>query len=219
MTGVQAKWRISDCNIPGVIAGICLCVLPFLGFWWAVRFGDGAFALEVSPFTLGMSGFGQAFFSPLIAAVNTAVLIAIIFFGALLTVGSVLRCRSDLREFSDDLVRMSARKPVWLVLAFLVTITIAGLAMEYSLQQSGIEIALPVIMGEAVGTLTASGVVVQVPVSLSLSRPFWYAVVFAIIAAYAGLYQKRPTEGTSDTGRENEPGDAAPPAPSGDPEV
>lgn len=219
MTGEQAEWRVQDCNIPGVIAGLFLCVLPFLGFWWAVRFGDGAFALEVSPFTLGMYGFGQEFFSPLIAAVNTAVVIAIVLFGALLVAGSVLRCSPQYREQSDRLVGISARKPVWLVLAFLVTITIAGFAMEYSLQQTGIEVDLPVIMGEAVGILTASGIVVQVPVSLALSQTFWYAVVFAIIAAYAGLYQKRETDGARDVGGEDESGDAAPPAPAGDPEA
>lgn len=219
MTGVQAEWRISDCNIPGVIAGICLLVLPFLGFWWSVRFGDGAFVLEVSPFTLGMHGFGQAFFSPLIAAVNTAVVIAVVFFGALLIAGSVLRCNPAYRDQSDQLVGMSARKPVWLVLAFLVTITIAGFAMEYSLQQSGIDIALPVIIGEAVGTRAASGVVVQVPVTFSLSQSFWYAVVFAIIAAYAGLYQKRETDGAPDADEEDESGDASPPAPPDVPET
>ena len=200
MTEANVKWTIADCNIPGVVAGICLMALPFLGAWWSVRFGDGAFSLEVSPFTLGMSGFGQEFFSPLIAAVNTAVLISIVFFGALLLTGSVLRCSPQYRELSERLVVMSARKPVWLVLAFLVTITIAGFAMDYSLHESGIDIALPVIMGGAVGALTASGVIVQSPVSLSLSRPFWYAVVFAVIAAYAGLYQKRRYVGASDGG-------------------
>ena len=46
MTNSGKEWTVADCNIPGLIAGICLIILPFLGFWWSVRFGDGAFALE-----------------------------------------------------------------------------------------------------------------------------------------------------------------------------
>lgn len=112
MTDTGKEWTAADCNIPGVVAGICLIALPFLGFWWSVRFGNGAFALEVSPFELGMSGFGQEFFSPLMAAVNLAIIISIVFFGALLLVGSVLRCSREYRELSDRLVGMAAKKTV-----------------------------------------------------------------------------------------------------------
>ncbi|WFN34143.1 hypothetical protein L1S32_09845 [Methanogenium sp. S4BF] len=196
MTDTGKEWTAADCNIPGVVAGICLIALPFLGFWWSVRFGNGAFALEVSPFELGMSGFGQEFFSPLMAAVNLAIIISIVFFGALLLVGSVLRCSREYRELSDRLVGMAAKKPLWLVLLFLISIVIGGFGIEYSLRESGIAISLPVIVGDAVGTITASGITVQIPVSLSLNTPFWYAVVFAIIAVYAGIYQKRRYSGS-----------------------
>ncbi len=50
MTDTGKEWTVADCNIPpGLVAGICLIALPFLGYWWSVRFGDGAFALDVSP--------------------------------------------------------------------------------------------------------------------------------------------------------------------------
>ena len=92
---------------------------------------------------------------------------------------------------SDQLVGMASKKPLWLVLLFIISIGIAGLGIEYSLRESGITISMPVIAGDTVGTIMASGTTVQIPVSLSLNTPFWYAVVFAIIAAYAGIYQKR----------------------------
>lgn len=82
------------------------------------------------------------------------------------------------------------------MLLFLISIVIGGFGIEYSLRESGIAISLPVIVGDAVGTITASGITVQIPVSLSLNTPFWYAVVFAIIAVYAGIYQKRRYSGS-----------------------
>ncbi len=191
MTDTGKEWTATDCNIPGLIAGICLIVLPFLGFWWSVRFGDGAFSLEVSPFELGMYGFGKEFYSPLITAVNTTIIITIVFFGALLFVGSILRCSRQYRQQSGQLIGMAANKPLWLVVVFVVSAVISGFGIEYTLRETGISISLPVIAGDAVGTITASGTTVQIPVSLSLNAAFWYAVVFAIIGAYAGIYQKR----------------------------
>lgn len=196
MTNSGKEWTVADCNIPGLIAGICLIILPFLGFWWSVRFGDGAFALEVSPFELGMYGFGKEFFSPLITAVNTAIIIMIVFFGALLFVGSILRCSRQYRQQSDQLVGMAANKPLWLVVIFVVSAVISGFGIEYTLRETGVSISLPVIAGDAVGTITASGTTVQIPVSLSLNAAFWYAVVFAIIGAYARIYQKRRDYGS-----------------------
>ena len=195
MTDSAKEWTASDCNIPGLVAGICLIALPFLGYWWSVRFGDGAFAVEVSPFTLGMYGFGKEFFSPILTAVNTAIVISIVFFGALLVVGSVLRCSRQYRQQSDQLVWIAAKKPLWLVVFFIISIVISGFGIEYSLRESGIAVNLPVIVGDAVGSITASGITVQIPISLSLNTAFWYAVVFAIIAVYAGIYQKRRYNG------------------------
>lgn len=210
MTGNVQDWRVANCNIPGVVGGIGLMALPFLGYWWSVRFGTGAFTMEVSPFMLGMYGFGQEFFSPMIAAVNTAIIIIIVFFGALLLVGSVLRCNRQYRQLSEQLVGMTARKPIWLVVLFVVMIIIAGFGIEYSLQETGIEISMPMIVGNAVGTITASGTTVQMPVSLSLNSAFWYALVFGIIAAYAGIYQKRRYYGESEEDTTEVPaGDAA----------
>ena len=191
MTDSAKEWTASDCNIPGLVAGICLIALPFLGYWWSVRFGDGAFAVEVSPFTLGMYGFGKEFFSPILTAGNTAIVISIVFFGALLVVGSVLRCSRQYRQQSDQLVGIAAKKPLWLVAFFIISIVISGFGIEYSLRESGIAVNLPVIAGDAVGSITASGTTVQIPISLSLNAAFWYAVVFAVIAGYAGIYQKR----------------------------
>ena len=191
MAPPEKEWTVADCNIPGLVAGIGLIALPFLGYWWSVRFGDGAFAMEGSPFTLGMFGFGKEFFSPLITALNTAVIISTVFFGALLFVGSILRCSRQYRQQSDRLVRMVANKPFWLVVLFVISIAISGFGIESSLRETGFSVSLPVIIGDAVGTLTASGTTVQIPVSLSLNSAFWYAVVFAIIAAFSGIYQKR----------------------------
>ena len=205
MTNSGKEWTVADCNIPGLIAGICLIILPFLGFWWSVRFGDGAFALEVSPFELGMYGFGKEFFSPLITAVNTAIIIMIVFFGALLFVGSILRCSRQYRQQSDQLVGMAANKPLWLVVIFVVSAVISGFGIEYTLRETGVSISLPVIAGDAVGTITASGTTVQIPVSLSLNAALWYAVVFAIIGAYAGIYQKRRYYGSPEEVPEPDP--------------
>ena len=152
------KWTAADSNILGLITGICLIILPFPGSWWSVQFGDGAFAMEFSPFTLGMYGFGKEFFSPLITAVNTAIIIIFVFFGAFLLIGSVLRCSRQYRQLSDQLVGITAGKPIWLVVFYnLIVISVFGI--EYSLRETGVSISLPVIAGDTMGSIASSGTI------------------------------------------------------------
>ncbi|MHC1623259.1 MAG: hypothetical protein ACXQTR_01555 [Candidatus Methanospirareceae archaeon] len=58
-------WR--RVNWPGIIAGLLIIVLPFLGRWWRFTLGTDALVMAISPFGIDVSIFGEpAIISPLV---------------------------------------------------------------------------------------------------------------------------------------------------------
>jgi hypothetical protein len=55
---------------------------------------------------------------------------------------------------------------------FGISLVVAGFVIAYSLCQSGIVFLLPVIVGDAVGIITASGTSVQILFSFFPNTPF-----------------------------------------------
>lgn len=196
MTEQAGEWNLGDINIPGVLGGLLIFTLPFMGAWWQVRFGTTAFALDLSPFAVATSQYGTPIASPVLSVVSLAFMILILYFGALLVAGAVLRANPQYHTLSDWLVRWSARKPVYLIIFFVLSLVVTSLAMDYTLGQSGIAIDLPILIGEATGTISVSGLAVRIPATMVLTMAFWYAVVVAIVAALAEPYQfRRPRTG------------------------
>jgi len=191
MTEQDGEWNLRDINLPGFIGGLLIFALPFMGAWWKVRFGTTAFALDLSPFGVATSQYGTPIASPVLSVVSLAFMILILYFAALLVAGSVLRANPKYRTLSDWLVRWAARKPAYLIIFFVLSLVITSLAMEYTLLQSGIAINLPIIIGEATGTISVSGLAVRIPATMELTMAFGYAVIIAIIAFLAEPCQAR----------------------------
>ncbi len=197
MTDQNGEWNLRDINIPGLVGGLLIFALPFMGAWWQVRFGTTAFALDLSPFAVETSQYGIPIASPVLGAVSLAFTILILYFAVLLVAGSVLRANEEYRTLSDWLVRWSARKPVYLLIFFVLSLVLTGLAMDYTLAQAGIAIDLPILIGEATGTISVSGLAVRIPATMGLTMAFFFAVIFAVLAALAEPYQaRRPKEDT-----------------------
>ncbi len=189
MSEQNGEWNLRDINIPGLIGGMLIFALPFMGAWWQVRFGTTAFALDLSPFGVATSQYGIPIASPVLSAVSLAFTILILYFAALLVAGSVLSANPEYRTLSDWLVRWSARKPAYLIIFFVLSLVVTGLAMDYTLAQAGIAIDLPILIGEAAGSISVSGLAVRIPATMGLTMAFFFAVIFAVIAALAEPYQ------------------------------
>ncbi|HDQ08295.1 MAG TPA: hypothetical protein ENN44_05900 [Methanoculleus sp.] len=191
MTHQDGEWNLRDINIPGLVGGMLIFALPFMGAWWQVRFGITAFVLDLSPFTVATSQYGTPIASPVLSVLSLAFMVLILYFAALLVAGSILRANPRYRTLSDWLVRWSARKPLYLIIFFVLSLVITSLAMDYSLGKAGIVMSLPIVIGEAVGTISVSGLAVTIPATMELTMAFGIAVVISVIAVLAEPCQAR----------------------------
>jgi hypothetical protein len=187
-------------NVPGVIAGIAFIVLPFLGIWWRFAIGDDAVVIATSPFHVLIESFGTEITSPLLASLNLGLKIIIVYYGLLLVAGSVLRVREDRRPMADFLVRVSARKFLWLVLLFVISVAISDFAINQAFTLSGLQAQVPYFTGNSVVPLQAGGISLRIPVTQGFTGIFFIAILVAIVSLAAHLYQGRLTLVKTDQG-------------------
>lgn len=184
---------LSWVNVPGIIAGIALIVLPFLGVWWRFAIGTGAVTIGFSPFQVLIQSFGTEITSPLLTSINLGLRIITVYYGILLLAGSVLRAREDRRSMADFLVRVSARKFLWLVLLFIVSVVISDFVINRVFSMMEVPVQIPYLAGEAVIPLQAGIVSLRIPVTQGFTGTFTIAILVAIISLAAHLYQGRLT--------------------------
>jgi hypothetical protein len=201
MNGEGQKGRdLSWLNFPGLAAGIALIILPFLGAWWVFTFGTDAVVIATSPFTVSVQSFGSEVSSPLMASLNLALKIVIIYYGGLLLAGSVLRTREDRRSLADFLVRISARKFLWLVLLFVLSVAVTDLVINQGFVLMGVPAQVPYLTGDAMVSLHVGSVSLTVPVIQGFTGIFTIAVLVAILSLVAYLYQEYVTLVRTDRG-------------------
>lgn len=193
------KWR--RVNWPGIIAGILIIALPFLGSWWVFMLGTEAFIMAVSPFGIDVSIFGEAIIvSPLVWWLVLGLKLCVVYLGVLLLVGSVLSISDRGAAIAEQLVRFSARKLLWLVVAFvavlLIVITLVNqssaifgsLTVDIPLQ---LQSELPYLSGEGRITGGLEGMHLTIPIFMELTQAFALAVIAAALGIAAWIYQKK----------------------------
>ena len=190
---VQEEGGLYRLNYPGLVAGIALVILPFLGAWWVFSFGTDAVVIALSPFNVLVESFGNEISSPLLASLNIALKLVIIYYGGLLVAGSLLRTREDRRSISDILVRVSARKFLWLVLLFVVSVALSDFIINPAFALPGVHAQVPYFAGETLVSLQVGGVSMTVPVIQGFTGFFALAVLVALIALVASYYQGHVT--------------------------
>ncbi len=122
-------WR--RINWPGIVAGMLLIALPFLGRWWIFKLGTEAFIMAVSPFAIDVSIFGETMtISPLVWWLILGLKIGVVYLGVLLLTGSILSLSDRYATIADIFVRFSARKLLWLVVAFVAVLLSVSVLMN-----------------------------------------------------------------------------------------
>lgn len=137
-------------NWPGLIAGLLIIVLPFLGRWWRFTLGTDALVMAISPFGIDVSIFGEpAIISPLAWWLVLGLKLGVVYLGVLLFIGSMLSVSERHAAISELFVHFSARKLLWLVVAFVAVLLIIIVLVNQLPGMLGVplDLQLPYLMG------------------------------------------------------------------------
>jgi hypothetical protein len=179
-------------NWPGVIAGLLVIALPFLGSWWRLILGTGAFIFTASPFGVQLSIFGESIRSPLLWWLGLAVQLCVLYIGLLLLIGSLLAGTRRYAAIATLFVRFSARKLLWLLLAFVATLFVFSVLANHLSELAGLPfpLHLPYLVGSTSIAAGVDGLRITIPVFMGFTRAFAVAVLGAILGIVARRYQQ-----------------------------
>jgi len=185
----------------GLITGILILLLPFLGPWWVGRAGTGAMEIALSPFDMNMSLFGLPIQSSLVGLFLLAAKITFVIAGIFMILASLL----PKRWWSKRLFRFGVMKPFWSIISLLIVLAAGALIFNHVLPgllsgafsgagagNAVVQINMPYISGTAVSTIQiGSTATITAPITFSLTGIFWLAVATAILGIIARIYHRR----------------------------
>ncbi len=191
VTQELTAWR--RINLPGVIAGLLTIALPFLGTWWSFMLGTGAVVMAISPFGVEVSIFGEAMSSPLFWWLLLGLKLGVLYLGMLLLTGSVLPVSNRRAAIAELFVQFSARKLLWLVVAFVAALLIFIVLVNHLPGMLGLpfQLQLPYLMGSSSFSTGIEGVQLTIPIFMGFTRAFAIAVIAAVLGIAAWFYQRR----------------------------
>ena len=183
----------------GLIAGVFMLTLPFLGAWWRLTAGTGAADVALSPFDISFSLLGQSIRSSFIEIFLLAAKIGMAIAGAFMVAGSVF----PKSWWGRQLVRYGLMKPFWTLVMFVVILLIGAVLMNNILPgmmegmagQTGggmtMDVSMPYISGSSVATMQVAGAVtITAPINAWLTGNFWIALFAAVVGIMARFYQR-----------------------------
>ncbi|MBE0516737.1 MAG: hypothetical protein IBX41_05030 [Methanophagales archaeon] len=185
-------WR--RVNWPGIIAGILTIMLPFLGSWWLFRLGTEAMIMAVSPFGIDVSIFDETMIvSPLVWWLILGLKLGVVYLGVLLLTGSILSVSNRSATIADIFVRFSARKLLWLVVAFVATLLSLSVLVNQLPGMLGLpfQLQVPYLIGRSSFSIGIEGMQLTAPIFMGFTQAFALAVIAAALGIAAWIYQKR----------------------------
>ncbi|MBS3815685.1 MAG: hypothetical protein KGY45_03885 [Hadesarchaea archaeon] len=201
----KLKSRLLMMNWFGIIAGVLMLILPFLGPWWRASVGTKALEIGISPFYYHVSILGQELSSTLVSYFILAAQLTLIIGGVLMILGSL----APEKWWSKKIVRFGAMKIFWFLIILLALLLVGayamnnflpGLAMNatgtegVTLDLQALDIQVPYITGTTTSTLQASGITIAAPIHADLTPMFWLAVITAGLGIIIRIYHGRLTE-------------------------
>lgn len=180
----------NNCNWIALISGVLVLVMPFLGAWWTFSVGTEFFSIGLSPFTTEIVALGTPVISPILFWLNMGLLLLMVLFGLVLITGSVLRRDPGRREASDWYVAATSRKPLYLLIMFILVIVILCILMGdyFSMGTGGV--SLPILAGTEVISISQADILITAPVRMNLTPAFLFALIASIISFMAGFTGK-----------------------------
>lgn len=181
-------------NWPGVIAGILLLALPFRGSWWVLRLGTDALVMAVSPFGVHLSIFGEHIsISPLLWWLILGLKLGVVYLGLLLLIGSLLTVSHRHAAIADLFVRFSARKVLWLVVAFVVVLLLVCVVLNQLPGVLGLPFQLQVPYLSGTRSFSTSMGYLRLTIPISMGFTFWFmvAALAAALGVGAWIYERK----------------------------
>jgi hypothetical protein len=192
MSDVMAVLR--KINWPGIIAGVVIIALPFMGSWWLFRLGTDAMIMAVSPFGIEVSIFGEDIAtSPLLWWLILGLKLGVVYFGVLLLIGSTLSVSNRYVIIAELFVRVTARKVFWLVVAFVVVLLLVSVLLNKLPKVLGLpfQLHVPYLSGTSSFSMSMEYVQLTIPIFMSFTLRFALAVIAAALGIAAWIYQKK----------------------------
>lgn len=195
MKKISLWMRLPPINWFGLVAGVLMLVLPFLGSWWSVTIGNGAMDIALSPFDYRVSLLEQPITSTLIGYFLLAAKLSVMIGGAIMIAGSV----GAKRWWGRRLVRFGAMRVFWMIIgliglllvgAFLMNSFLPGL-MSGMFEGGSMQINVPYVEGATTSTIQVDAATVTAPITASLTGIFWVAVLVAALGVVARIYHRR----------------------------
>jgi hypothetical protein len=192
---------IAGINWLGVVSGLLMIALPFLGPWWIGKAGE-ALEIALSPFNLSMSVVGQPISSNLVDLLLLAVAIGMVIAGVFMIVASIF----PRRWWSKHLIKYGATKPLWAVVGLIVFLIVGALLFNNVVakmlpsligEQAGgmgvfVSFDLPYVIGTSYSSIKIGEVAsITAPITFSLTFAFWVAVATSALGVAARIYHRR----------------------------
>jgi hypothetical protein len=189
------KGHLKVINWIGVVAGVLMLTLPFMGPWWRAEVGTDAMNLAFSPFHYSADFLGLPITSTLVGYFILAAQLTVVIGGALLLTGSLM---TD-RWWGKKLMRFGAMKVFWMMIMFLVVMLLGAFAMNEFLpnmmsdmaEGGSVQVNVPYIAGSTTSTIQMEGATITAPITASLTGVFWVAVLTASLGLGARIYHGR----------------------------
>ncbi len=192
----RPKRRLPSMNWFGLVAGVLMLLLPFLGPWWRATVGTGAMDVALSPFDYSISLLGQPISSTLVGYFLLAAKLSVIIGGVLMIAGSV----GAKRWWGRRLVRFGAMKVFWMVIGLIALLLLGAFFLESILPNliSGMveggtmQFNVPYVEGAAISTIQiGDAATITAPITASLTEIFWVAILVAALGIAARIYHRR----------------------------
>lgn len=184
-------------NWLGLLAGISMLMLPFLGYWWHSTVGNGAAELALSPFDYHLGVAGWSISSTLVGFFLLAAKLSVMVGGVLMIAASAL----PLRWWSRRVLKFGATTVLWMIVSLLVTLVAGAFFMNSMLPSFllglapaadvSVNLNMPYISGTTTSKITGAGASISAPITASLTWVFWVAVLVALLGVAARIYHRR----------------------------
>lgn len=201
--------RLSFVNWPGLVAGVFMIALPFLGAWWRVLAGVGVFEIAISPFYYSIVLINQSITSSLVSYVLFAAKLLIWLAGGFLIIGSLFSSEWWGRKIVD----WGAMKVFWMVISLILLFTVGVYLANRFLPSfisgmvgSGVEVqlSLPYLFGSGLAKIIRENVTITAPITISITKSFWIAIITAVLGVSTKIYHGRIEDKATKTESEAE---------------
>jgi len=178
--------EVKKINWPGLADGLATLALVIFSLsyaspWWHLTVGQQLGEANVSPLNFNFTLFGASMTPPIAWFLNISCQLSLIASAVAMLISSF----ASNKEYSKNLINFAYKKPLIVIIIFLIFLSIAIYIAGTLLQ-----INVP-LSGSTITTLDAGPTTIDVPITTEFTWIFWLAIAAAILCIAAKLYHKK----------------------------